>query len=330
MPSPVSLADHPALRRWFQERATAPDASRPAELLVWRTCDAIASGPDGAVRRWLDAFNHFLKASKEPLADFLAAEAIMHSCDAELLDLIGELGELAANDEGAGSAAAFGAAMRAGADRTGLVVLRFLSAWTALNTGRLDECVNECEKVDEPFGALFTVHGQALLELGRAGDAAEVLEIATKLAPAEILSWFQLAKAYHVLGRGSDAFGRLRECRRLAPQSDEVALYMGLVALDEPARSPLAHEAITAMRPIVKRHADNPAVIYSLLRLACRAGEKPVFKAVLGETTWPRLNQRPESLRQLAPVLRELQAAGWMEMAAQLLEKVTAPATAGS
>ncbi|MCX6108520.1 MAG: hypothetical protein NTZ90_02815 [Proteobacteria bacterium] len=327
MPDGLTLQDHPGLATWYRAHsATPPGVDQPAQLLVWRLCEAMCTGPTSSVRRLVDGLRVFMTTSSAPLQDFLQAEDVCHGCDAKLLELIGGLGEAAVRSEYADS---FLQAMQSLADATGLVVLRFLAAWAALNIGRLEQCIAECEKVDEPFAAIFTVQGQALLELGKPRDALEVLAIAVKLAPQEVLAWFQAAKAHHLIDEYDQAFDALRRCRALSPHSDEVCLYMGLVALDPNASPSYTGEALTALKPLMARFADHPVIVFTLVRLACRHGDKEQAEQVINAIAWQNNMRGTESVRQLPPVLRALNTTGWMDLAANLLNAMMPQKLAG-
>lgn len=315
----MPLDDYPALAAWYSQHATRPVTELSGQLVL-RTCEALRREPTAAARLWMTSFTDFLGNSAAPLKDFLAAEEIVHRCNVELLDVIGDIGEAAVK---AGSGDDFFQTMQQGAEVTGLIVFRFLSAWTALNTGRLEDCVDECEKVNEPFSSVHTIHGQALLELGRPAEAIEVLDVATKLSPGELLAWFQKAKALHVTGRGREAIACLKECRRLAPQSDEVAVYQAMIAVETPAAVDLWAEAWAVLAPHLGRLGSISTVALVTLRLAALLDDKSKAELVLGTTTWNGNAQENDVLQALTSTLRLLGQRGWMDVAATLLGRVT-------
>jgi len=315
------LSAYPGLLRWFEQQAqTPPSLENSPEFLVWRLCDAINTLNSAGARRWLDAFRLFLQRSSDPLKDFLAAEGLVDSHGAPIMELIGVIAEHTVRREQGDQ---FFDAMRSGADSTRLVVFRFFAAWTALNTGRLEQCVAECEKVDQPFAPLYTLHGQALLELGRCREAIEILEIATKLASTEPLGWFQLAKARHLSGEPDQAFVALRQCRQLSPHNLEVSLYMALVALEINADTSLAEEASEGATRLMSNFGANPMVVFTFLRLACRTGKKPDAIQVLNQANWAEMISQSDLMRALPPVLRGLHDAGWLDLASRLLNAIT-------
>lgn len=319
-----ALADYPSLLRWYHEQTRGGrDRAAIPETLVYDTCTALQGAANGGkpdVAGWMRDVRGFLGRTKGALQDFLTAEVICQRCDAELLDIVGEFAEIAVRSD---MGSDFFRTMENAADATNLVALRFLSAWSALNAGELESCIEQCEKVDEPFAAVYTIQGQAMLDLARADEAAEVLSIAVKLAPAELLAWFQLAKAEHVRGQAQASWKALTECRRLAPQSDEVALFAGLVALEPAVPDDMAATAWSQLRPCLARHAGNATIVATLGRLACKAGEKTKMVGLVADTDWAAFMRSAGAASELAPLLRALQGRGWMDVASSLLGKVT-------
>lgn len=314
------LQDYPGLARWFGQRTETPAPfDRQGDALVYATCEALTRRRGDVVRVWTSAFKQFLARSDAPLADFVAAESIVQQCDAEFVDLIGELGEEAIHHD---YADAFFEAMQTGADRTGLVFLRFLAAWTALNKGDLETCVSECEKVDEPFASVYTIQGQALLELLRPREAVEALNVAVKLCPSEVLAWFQLAKAHLVLREHRPAFTALKECLRLAPQSEEVALFMAMIANEAPSALDLATEAMAALKPHLPRHAGNGVVVLNFLQLALGVKDKDEARQIVAQSDWTKVSTQKDSLSALSVCLKTLHALDWMDLASELLAKI--------
>ena len=314
------LQDYPGLARWFGQRnATAAPFDRQGDALVYATCEALTRRRGDIVRVWTAAFKQFLARSDAPLADFVAAETIVQQCDAEFVDLIGELGEEAIRHDFADD---FFDAMKSGADSTGLVFLRFLAAWTALNKGDLEVCVAECDKVDEPYASIYTIQGQALLELLKPKEAIEALTIAVKLCPTEVLAWFQLAKSHVVLKEHRSAFSALKECLRLAPQSEEVSLFMAMVANEAPDAPDLAEDAMAALRPHLERHAGNGIVVLNLLQLALGMQNKDDARQIVAQGDWSKVSAQKDALSALSTCLKTLHRLNWMDLASELLAKL--------
>lgn len=322
------LAEHPGLERWHATRRTAPAASLDAaERLLLGTCETLAAGPTRALRNWADGFQRFLRETEAPRHDFIKAETIAQEHDANLLEILSELGEHAARSE---AAEPFLLAIRAGAEATGLIALRFLSAWLSLNVGALEDCLEDCDHVDQPYAAILTIQGQAFNELSRPREALGVLQSAVKLAPNEILAWFQLAKAHHLLEEPRSAWAALLECQRLAPQNPEVALFMALVALEKDSDAAMHLRAYQELRPQFKIFRGNADVLFALLRLCLVRGEEADCAALLAEGDWDTLRNDRATMKHLPETLRGLNERAWHKVAKDLLTRLTATIAAAS
>lgn len=312
------LGDYPGLLNWYRVAATR--AGTPADAFVVRTCETLADTRAEAVLDWVDALRGLIREASTPLAEFLAAEEICQRCDVELLDLMSEFGERAVRG---GRGEMFLSTMRQAADATGLVALRFLSAWAALNCGQLELCVEECDRVTEPFASIYTLQGQALVELGRYEEGVGSLRVAVKLNPNELLAWFQLAKTSLAMERPDEAWSALAECQRLAPQSEEIALMLGLAVLDADMSVERARTAWKALKSHASAHGGVLQIFDVLASLALRLGEETRMLEVTALLDWPRLMLEREFVPKLAPLLRQLHEKGWMKASAALLTRLT-------
>lgn len=317
---PTKLNDFPGLMAWFHQHPFGEVRRTPAERFVWKTCLALTSPGAMLIRQWTTAFQELIDDGDDPQIDFLEAKEIFDDCGTGLMEFLGELGQIAFDTNQTDS---FMKAMSVGADNTSMAVLRFMSAWTALNMGDLERCVADCEKVDEPFASVCTIHGQALLELGRPTEAIEVFSMAVKLDPRELIAWFQLAKAHQVMNQPRSAWMALSQCRKLAPGSPEIALFCAMVAIadDTQEQVEIAYNLLSEHLPATKGVAD---VCLHLLRLSIRLGDKDKFLNVVAEGDWPVLRRDSVFIRTIPGVLRDLEKLQWMDVAKDLLVAVTA------
>jgi Tfp pilus assembly protein PilF len=101
-----------------------------------------------------------------------------------------------------------------------------------------------CVTSEPGFAPAYNNLGSALLEVGRFEEAADVLEVATRLSPAYIRPLVNLGKALRELGRLDDAVARLEEALSLQPQYVSALVNLGdvLIARDELTR---AHEILS-------------------------------------------------------------------------------------
>lgn len=315
----ITLDDYPGLADWYKQHCHRAKGEIPDEMLL-RTCEALRDDSTSAHRSWIRSFSALLNSSPEALNDFLAAEEIAHRCNAELLEIIGGIGEAAVH---CGDGAEFYNAMHHGANQTGLVAFRFLSAWTAFNTSNFEGCIEECDQITEPFASVHTMHGQALLQLGRAKEALEILNIATTLGPSEIVAWFQKAKAHHVLDQHAEAVAALRHCRKLDPYNDESLVYLCMIASESARDSHLWTEAWAAMSPHLVRLGSIPAVSIMMLRIAALIGDKAKAEETLAAGHWSDAAIQRDMPQSLTTTLRILGQRGWMDIAAALLGRAT-------
>jgi tetratricopeptide (TPR) repeat protein len=317
------LAEHPGLERWHAAKRTAPQMSLDnAEKLLLVTCESLAAGPAHALRTWVEGFQRFLRDAQAPLAEFLKAETIAQEHDADLLEILSEFGETAARGD---VGQAFLTAIRAGAEATGLVALRFLSAWMALNVGALEDCVADCDEVQQPYAAILTIQGQAYNELARPQEALGVLQTAVKLSPNEILAWFQLAKAHHLLDETAAAWEALGECQRLAPQNPEVALFMSMVALGKGGDWAMHRRAFQELRPHFPLFRGNADVLFALLNLCLKREAEADCAGILSEANWDAIKIDRTLVKHLPDTLRGLNERSWHNVAKELLTRLTQP-----
>lgn len=322
----MSLTDHPGLERWLHgHRKVSTATLDPGERLLLNTCETLAAGPQRGLRSWVDALKRFAKESDSPLNDFVRAETIAQECNADLLQIVSGFGEQAVRGD---LAEPFQKAVQAAADATGLIALRFLAAWSALNHGDLETCLDECEKVDQPYASIYTIQGQAYIELRRPREAIPVLATAVKLAPQEILAWFQLAKAHHLLDDTDAAWRAILECQRLAPQNPEISLFTAMIALGKGSDAAMHRRAYQELRPHLRLFSGNADVLFSLLRLCIAAEAHADCAGVLADGNWDALKIDRSLLNHLPDTLRSLNERAWHDVAKDLLTRLTQPASA--
>lgn len=317
-----ALRDFPALATWYDQTNRSPQEDRTLPgWLAFKTCAALDSpGDTETLKRWVFTLRESFTSSQDLRRDYLTISSHFNELDADFSQILGDLCHLIVR---VGIGDLLFPVLQIGAARTNLAALRFLAAWTALNCNRPDLCVEECEQVDQPYSPLHALQGQAYLELGKPQDALDALHVATTLSPEEILPWFQKAKALHVLGLTQQAFEALIICERLAPDSNEVALFMAMIAGDLTENISFKEHAWTSLRPHLNAWGHVPHVPLALLGLAGHLDDKNrAFEVINALPTALHLTQG-QDLKEFSGVLRLLQRRGWMDVAAALLQKTT-------
>lgn len=307
----------PALKQWHERLRVAPPApALSGEHLAWNLCRALACESPAGAEVLLNALRRFVADASQPLGALMEAIRIFEEAGSDLMNV---LADLATDTLQAGRGGELSRLLHTAAEHTGLVGLRFLSAWTALNDGDLRGCVEQCEKVDGAYASVYTLHGQALLELGEVGEATRILEIATQLGPREILAWFQLAKAYQVVDRTADAWRALEHCQDLAPQSAEIALFMVMVSLNSDATRTMRRAAFDDLSARLCELSDRCEAVLHLLRLAGRLEDRQAAHELARDLRGEALRRDPRRMTMVAEVLRTYEKLGWMDVSAALL-----------
>lgn len=318
------LAKYPGLAEWYARTAAKieRDGEGPDQFVL-SLCESLCQSSTNAPLSFADRMDIYFNSSSDALADYLGAEAILNGCGETLLTIVSGLGETAVR---AGVAKRFLAAVINAADKTGIVGLRFLAAWICLNIGDLKRCVIECEKVDEPIASIYTILGQALLELHQADQAIEALQVAVKLSPGEILAWFQLAKANYAAGNSREAFRSLTECEKISPNNIEIALFQAIVA-NESDDETLQLTAFKTLRPHLKHYSGDAEVVFNLLQLAIKSEDKEKLEGCLDNLDFDRLKADNRFPKLVSPFLRALYERNWMALSAKFLTSMTAQAS---
>lgn len=314
------IDSYPSLKNWFKTCShQRPSPEYPIDRFIWETCAALCEDTPKSISCWCNAFQNFLSF---PTSDFLdsfkKAESALLRGELNLMDFISEIGEDAIRQ---GSGKLFLNLMIEAADKIPLVAFRFLSAWSALNLNEFDTCLLECEKIDYPFAAVHTLQGQAYLESGRVREAIESLEIATKLTSSDVLTWFQLAKAYFLNDQNDLAWNAIKTCRKLAPQSAEVALLMGMIAAAEPFDKASMGEAFQYLKGFLGRSERDEPIITQLLKLSLRSDLREEFMHLATHHMRPSLMSDALFVKDLGELLRELQEKRWFNEASELLKR---------
>jgi len=313
------LARYPALASWYMtEAGKFRDGPHSPQLFVLKICESLCLSPGSAAESFADCLDLMMK-EPDPLSDYLDADAIINKCEITLLDLVSRLGEDAVR---VGKVDRILNAIINAADRTGIIGLRFIAAWLSLNTGDLDRCVNECEKVDEPFPAIYTILGQALLEQCKPEQAIEALTIAVKLSSTELLAWFQLAKAHYALSNYREAYKCLHECNKLSPNNIEIALFQAIIA-NEFSDHDIHVDAFHSLRPHLKRNSGDAEVVFNTLHLAVKAGDKSWLEGCLTDIDFQQLKCDSRFPKLVSPFLRTLYDNNWMSLSARFLTGMT-------
>ena len=317
------LDDYPKLVKWYAlRRETLPNGGDPVTAFLHQVCNALKEDDQRFVKRFADALATLVTHPRGAALCNDVEQALAEK-GAVFTELTSEAAELALAH---GQGEQYFDLLRTLGDRTSLATFRFLAAWVALNLNCLEDCIEQCELVEQPIAQVQTLHGQALLESGEAEEAIQVLEAAVHNSPDEVLAWFQLAKAYHVLERYAQAIDTVRRLRRIAPQSAEVSLMMAIVVLSSGANEPtLVLETWRAVSLFVKDLDGDATNLGYLFDLALRSGEEANMVWLIENISWDRARRAEGFTRFVTKALRALTP--WPRSAQRFIESVSGMTT---
>lgn len=229
------MSDFPKLAAWFQAHQSKPPTLEDlADFHLWNISKAMRLVGVMRFRHWSDTVKEVVNASSSFLAHILETDTLASALGTSLTDIYTALSEDAII-QGFGEKSLN--SMKSLADRTNLAAFRFLAAWTAFNIGNLNECISECEKVNEPFAPIYTLLGQALLESGQPAEAIDALKISMELAPSDPLPLVQIIKAYLVSGIQIEAMRAVDRCRKLLGTHIEIECLAAMTIMAGNSRS---------------------------------------------------------------------------------------------
>ena len=303
-------------------------SASPPEALLAGMCAALGidqTKSGGAVGgKWAEALSGFLATSANPHNDFLIADRIGSGLQFQILDVSSKVAEAAVmSDEPTETLQQRFSEL---ADVTSLAALRFISAWMLFNVGQINECIEECDKCDQPFAHIMALQGQALLESGNPTEALPVLETAIKLVPHDPVPRFQAAKAALILEEYSKAWDDLSACWNMAPGTPEIAMLMGMVVARQASCDVgQVDHAWNALSPFMTDLATHDEAVACLIDIAARRSDKAGALEVIRTMDGSVLAQSGEFLKRVPKHLKAFSTLGWSDVAQAYLVAVTPP-----
>jgi tetratricopeptide (TPR) repeat protein len=316
------LENHPGMLRWLLSHESFMDLDAPpATKSLLQFAAAVLRIEHDSPISWLISLRSILSAHEDPTNAFGEMDRLCRTLGSDLQQIIADLSEFGMSR---GQAKGLYRHLSFCADLTGMVSLRFLAAWSALNMGDHKRCIEECLHVELPFAQVKTLLGQAQLECGQAQEAIKALTAAVTLDPKEVLAWFQLAKAHSVLENHDEAWQALQQCYSLAPESEEIAVFMGMLAISKPVkpdRTALAWQNLTRYVMVMRK---SPDFLRIMIELGLCVGREDKLVGELDAFDWNALSHNRDYLAQLPDILRILKSENWM-LASQCILENTCP-----
>ncbi len=313
------LASLPKLWRWYCSKQTV-SFTHPAEIFLWNiVIGLVTPGTDG-VRSWMQGIDQFIRCSSSPRDDFLIADSLSLELGLPLVDHFSRLAEMAIRaDEG--QRATHSLVLLA--NKVNLSAVRFLAAWAALNTGDLETCIDECEKEIEPHAPMYTLLGQALLESGRALEAVDALKVAIKLDATDALAFFQLIKAYLVIGDTQHAAQTANRCRLIIGKNIEIECLSAMIVLADQAKNhEFADQTLARLAEFFRDDPGNLDLMTLAFDVADMKGDQITLANLFSMADIVRLARRSDFLAKVTLILKKLGDRQWFGLSKQLSERI--------
>lgn len=316
------LQDYPKLEQWYESiKDRPPKNDDPIRHFIYQTCHCMTLPTAEMTKRWLGLLDELRNHSSDFPSTVANIESSFASAAISFFEIVTEFAEHAVSD---GLGREFASAMQLCADVCDTATFRFLSAWCFLNTSDYSACINECEKVAHPYAPVYTIHGQALLESGNVAEAIQLLEIAVKISPQEILAHFQLAKAYHILEAFPQAWRNVEICQRLAPQALEVATMAALCCLTLSGSNDVhLRQTHTYIRRCLSIPSVDTESLKYLIEIAFQLEDESLMSETLALFDLSSLLNRSEFIQMLPRILKRLHTYNWCKCSSELLTKLT-------
>lgn len=313
------LEELPKLWQWFRTKQ-AGELTHPAEILLWNVVRGLINPGREGTKAWLHGVEQFVRCSANHREDYLIADSLSQEMGATLADHFSQLSELAIRADD-GLKAMNSIALLA--NKVNLSAIRFLAAWTALNAGDLETCIDECEKEIEPHAPIYTLLGQALLESGRSFDAIDALKIAIKLDGQDALAMFQLVKAYLVVGNTKEAAEAANRCRTVTGKNVEIECLSAMIVLTDRARNhEFAEQTLTRLGQFFKEDPGNLDLLTLTFDVADIKGDQVALTNLFNMADMSRLARRADFLSKMTQILRKLGERQWYGLSQQLADKM--------
>ncbi|MFK7872335.1 MAG: tetratricopeptide repeat protein [Oligoflexales bacterium] len=199
--------------------------------------------------------------------------------------------------------------------------LQFLTAWMAFNLDKPSSCIEVCESIHPPFGAVWTLCGQAQLESGDPDGAIESLTQATQLLPQDLLSWFQLAKACWASQDYELCSESLKVCRKLSPEHPEVLYFSCLVA--QRGYPDLLEEIWLTSQSLADPTLLNKVdYVIEFLQMTIVHAHKESASWLIHAAKWSDVFLQQQFLPDVAAVLKGMNDLGWDDLCSKVLAAV--------
>lgn len=318
-----NMSHFPKLEEWYESASSSAAKDLKVVFLREMAHSFSLSPAELGLRHWMRHLALFIDSAQGDPQVFLDFEEQCYAFDIDFMKIACDVAEFAIRHERGHD---FLNLMQSVADKTDLQVFRFLAAWTALNTHQLQLCIDECEKIETPFACVYTLQGQAYLERGDLAMAQDSLKLALALAPADMMTLFQLAKVYYLRDETQLAWATLCQCEQIQAHHPEVDSFKTVVALkhtDEVEQRDWLRLMVPVMLQHLGQEPANAAMLHLLFEVQLALSDEEGMQQMLAIADWRQLKRDPDFMGGLADILRLLDQKGWRSVSAQMLTTLT-------
>ena len=189
----------------------------------------------------------------------------------------------------------------------------FFSAWMALNTDQLEECIELCDITDVSNSDFKGLAGQANLELQNFEEALACFEAATEEKPLDPIHWFWLAKSAFALNRPEEAWQASMECYKLRPTHVEACLLLGIIASEENFYPDNLIDAWTALWGHLQHTANQGLISGILFEIGFKLEDEDKMIELINQLNFRKLASSSDFSKNLGSILKGLNKQGWFE-----------------
>lgn len=317
------ILNYPLLQDWYDKRKKAtPLFKDPIEELIFATCELLIHSTSYACcKKWCSLLSSMFTSEKDVQDEYCDVEDAFSGFNTALGNILSDIAIIALQN---GSQNILYDCMSKIADRSSIVSFRFIAAWVALNSNNLRACIKECEIVSQPFAALLTIQGQALLELGEVKESITILRKTVSKYPEECLAWFQLAKAYHIQGEFDDAWQCLTTIKEIIPNNFEITTFMALTVMSQKPPDSMKLEIVWEdfRELILSERPGDVSLFICLFDLAFLSNEEERIEWILNHTNIHALCKDEIFIQQISKILRKMRSLNWAKAEMSFLDKL--------
>lgn len=302
----LDLESYPLVKIWVEKNLkNFNEHMNPAERLLFKIGLLLMSTHDRIVL-WVQSLKEFTINSNAHEVDFDEVINLSHSMNCDLMQVISHLTEESVVN---GQGIEIYKLLHTVALRSKMPSLKFLTAWTALNIDRYQECLEHCEPIMDRYAHVYLLAGQAHMQLGEITQAIENIQIAIKLDSQDATSFFLLAKCYFVSEMIEQAFDAIQNCLAKNPHDWEACLLILLIAAHKDCSLGNRIKAMKITRDIIIFNEIPISLFLKYVEVAILVGASGELRTFLEQNRVKKKSyklEQPYQAQELSAILKTL------------------------